>query len=105
MTPPERLKAWRLSHEPHLTFAAAGERIGVKHSTWFEWESGNRSPSLEKALQIEDLTDGAVPFESWDFSAEVASTMRRVLSRRDDADETTIDRSPEYVDPRPSQVA
>lgn len=75
---PHRLRAWRLRQTPLLTLVGAGVRVGVKHSTWSEWESGSRTPSLEKALAIEDVTGGAVRIEDWGFSGDVRALMKRV---------------------------
>ena len=75
-----RLKEWRAA--AGRTLVAASSAVGVTHSSWCEWESGNRSPSLEKALAVEELTEGAVPVEAWGFPSSVVATMGAVLALR-----------------------
>jgi transcriptional regulator with XRE-family HTH domain len=70
-TPGARLRAWRLGQEPRLTLAAAAAKVGVAHPTWIDWENGNRSPSLEKALAIELVTSGEIPVGAWGFDAQL----------------------------------
>lgn len=83
-----------------MTLEAAGAAVGVSHSSWSEWESGSRIPSLEKALAVEAFTEGTVTVEDWRFNASVIPTARRVIERRDAvADELTTDRGPEYAQP------
>ena len=76
----DRLKKWRSA--TNRTLVAASSAVGVTHSSWCEWESGNRSPSLEKALAIEELTEGAIPVEAWGFGPSVVATMGAVLALR-----------------------
>lgn len=80
-----KLRAWRKRRVPKMTLKIAGEAIGVSHSSWSEWEGGSRTPSLEKALVVEALTDGAVTIEDWLFDATVIPSARRVIERRDAA--------------------
>lgn len=40
-------------------------RLGVSKSYLSELENGKKRPSLEVAVEIERLTDGAVPAASW----------------------------------------
>ncbi len=77
----DRLKKWRTA--AGRTLISAASAIGVTHSTWCEWESGNRSPSLEKALAVEALTEGHMPVEAWGFNASVIQTMTHVLAARE----------------------
>lgn len=76
----DRLYAWRKDRE--LTLSAAGDLVGVKHSTWSEWESGAKKPSLEKAIEVERVTDGAIAVEAWGFSAEQVTALRDFAARR-----------------------
>jgi transcriptional regulator with XRE-family HTH domain len=41
------------------------EKLGIELSSAARLCSGARRPSLETAIQIEDLTDGAVPVRYW----------------------------------------
>jgi transcriptional regulator with XRE-family HTH domain len=81
-----------MAPERKLTLSAAGGKVGVEHSTWSEWESGTRNPSLERALDIERVTEGLVAIEEWGFPATVAAGMRSVIARRDA--KTTPDGAP-----------
>jgi transcriptional regulator with XRE-family HTH domain len=80
MEAPSKLRQWRDGQK--LTLKAAGKLVGVEHSTWSEWESGSRKPSLERAIDIELETKGEVPLESWGFPPEVAARMRTLAHRR-----------------------
>jgi len=83
-TPPgARLAAWRAARDPKVTLQSCADGVGVKHPTWLDWEKGNRSPSLEKALALEVFTDGAVEIEAWGFDAETIATIRSVMRHRD----------------------
>lgn len=62
--PGKRLRAWRL--KAGLTQAKAADEVGVKQSAWAEWESGARTPREESLLEIERLTEGAVPASAFD---------------------------------------
>ena len=42
-----------------------GKLLGVQQTTISKLESGFMQPGLELAIQIEDLTKGAVPVRSW----------------------------------------
>lgn len=78
-----RLRQWRLSQEPHLGLAKAGARVHVCHSAWCEYESGKRTPSLERAIDIEIITGGAVRLEDWGlWTKDVVLQMRRLLTAR-----------------------
>lgn len=70
----DRLFQWR--EEAGLTQEKAAERLGVKQGTYAAWEL-DRAPDLHNALQIEKLTDGAVPAENW----PKPKTMRRRIRR------------------------
>lgn len=80
--PGEQLRAWRLRQEPKLTLAAAAAKVGVAHPTWIDWESGNRSPSLEKALAIELVTSGEVPVGAWGFDAQLVLDVAEARAAR-----------------------
>jgi transcriptional regulator with XRE-family HTH domain len=96
--PGPRLAAWRAARkdlDPKATLQSCADEVGVKHPTWLDWENGNRSPGLEKALAIELFTDGALEIEAWGFDAKVFETIRSVIARRDGADES----APPALDP------
>jgi transcriptional regulator with XRE-family HTH domain len=84
--PGPRLAAWRAARkdlDPKATLQSCADEVGVKHPTWLDWENGNRSPGLEKALAIELFTDGAIEIEAWGFDVKVLETIRSVIARRD----------------------
>ena len=47
------------------TRTAWAERLGVSKSYLSDLLNGNRQPSLDVAVRIERLTNGAVPAASW----------------------------------------
>lgn len=65
MSAPDELKKWREAQDPKLTLAEAGERAGVTAPTWFAWEAGEKSPTVDRAEDIEKLTSGAVTVSMW----------------------------------------
>ena len=86
MDPRIELKRWREHAGPDGTSLSPKDAcalVGVSRTAWVEWESGHRKPSLEKALEIEKLTEGKVSIEAWGFEPSVDPTMRAVLARRD----------------------
>ncbi len=48
-----------------LTLTALADLLGVKRSTLISWYYGTRRPSLERAQQVADRTDGAVGLADW----------------------------------------
>ena len=73
MFAPDELKKWRETQDPHLSFDAAGARVGVSGSAWFDWENANKVPSVDLAEDLEKLTEGAVTVPMW---AEVSRGRR-----------------------------
>ena len=65
MSAPEALRKWREAQDPKLTLAEAGERAGVTAPTWFAWEAGEKSPTVDRAEDLEKLTEGAVTVAMW----------------------------------------
>ena len=59
----ERLREWRKAHG--WTQTEAGALIGAMQGTWGPWESGKKLPSVQRANQIERITEGAVPVKGW----------------------------------------
>ncbi len=52
----------RTSGQSRTTWA---DRLGVSRSYLSDILNGNKTPSLDLAVRIERLTDGAVPARSW----------------------------------------
>ncbi|KXT83509.1 transcriptional regulator, Cro/CI family [Streptococcus oralis] len=52
---PQRLKELRL--KKGLTQTELGEKVGVKQSTFTNWENGKREPSFENLIKLADLLD------------------------------------------------
>lgn len=78
-----RLRQWRLAQLPALGVVKAGASIHVSHSAWCEYESGKRTPSLERAIDIEIVTGGIVRLEDWGlWTSEVVLQMRRLIVAR-----------------------
>lgn len=53
----------------------AAKSVGVHANTWSDWENGRKTPRTETALEIDVLTKGACPIESW-ADEETASKWR-----------------------------
>lgn len=83
-SPGERLRAWREAQTPELKLTAAARELGVSHPFWSDIEAGKRSPGIETAIAIENLTAGAIPVELWGFDAATVEGMRELIARRDD---------------------
>jgi len=79
---PESLKSWRA--EAKLSQGAAGKLIGVSAATWCDWEGGNKSPSVDRALDLERVTHGAVSVTAW---AEWSREQREARAEARAADE------------------
>lgn len=60
---PALLKQWRKASG--FSQSVCAKRIGVTQASWNTWENGVRSPQIEHALAMQDLTEGAVPVEAW----------------------------------------
>lgn len=95
-TPGAQLRAWRIKQEPKLTLTAAAAKVGVAHPTWIDWENGNRSPSLEKALAIELVTEGEVPVDVWGLDGQLVVN---VAAKRAERAADDIEASPAPADP------
>lgn len=63
MSAPEELKKWRESLD--LSQAQAAERASVTAPTWCDWEQGKKSPTVDRAEDLERVTDGAVTVAMW----------------------------------------
>jgi transcriptional regulator with XRE-family HTH domain len=79
----ERLHDWRTDENRKLTLEAAGRLVGVRHSTWSEWESGRKDPGIEKAVEVELVTAGEIRIEHWGYTPEQAASLRAFGARRD----------------------
>lgn len=63
MSAPEALKTWR--EEQALSQADAAEKAGVTAPTWCDWEQGKKSPTVDRAEDLEKVTKGAVTVAMW----------------------------------------
>lgn len=70
MDGPSKLKAWRKAEG--ISQEEAATRVKVHQNTWSDWESGNKTPRTDTALEIDVLTKGACPIESWADDATAA---------------------------------
>ncbi|WP_247930726.1 helix-turn-helix domain-containing protein [Streptococcus mitis] len=61
----ERLKELRL--KKGLTQTELGEKVGVKQSTFTNWEKGKREPSFENLIKLADLLEVSL---DWLFGRE-----------------------------------
>lgn len=52
------LREWRL--EQKLTQADVAKKLGTDQAQVAKWELGTHSPTLESALKIQKITEGAV---------------------------------------------
>lgn len=82
-----RLRSWRLEQDPKRTLTDLAAEVGVKHPTWIDWESGARSPSLEKALAVEILTKGKITVEAWGFDGSIVVQAAHERAERVTADD------------------
>ena len=63
MAPHEKLKCWREKAE--ITQTEAAKRLGVSQATYCDYEAGNKVPRMDKAEDMERLTEGAVKLPEW----------------------------------------
>ncbi len=85
---PLSLGQWRVAQTPPRTALSVARELDVSHSLLSEWEKGTRKPGVELALRVEQLTDGAVPIETWGYTRELVELMRGAVGRRDDLSAT-----------------
>jgi len=57
------LRLWREREGRSQTDCA--EAVGVRQSTWCDWEAGRKSPQIKSAGRVEKLTNGDVPVMAW----------------------------------------
>lgn len=57
---PQRLKELRL--KKRLTQTELGKKLGVKQSTFTNWENGKREPNFETLIKLADLLEVSVDF-------------------------------------------
>lgn len=48
-----------------LTDRTMAKRVGVSYSSIYNWRTGRSYPTVDKAIKLERLTDGAVSVYSW----------------------------------------
>lgn len=70
MSAAEKLSAWRIAK--NHTQAAAAKLVGVSAATWCDWENAKKIPRVDRAEDIERITDGAVTVADWASSARAA---------------------------------
>lgn len=63
MSAPAELKNWR--EKQGLSQAEAAEKAGVTAPTWCDWEQGKKSPTVDRAEDLERVTGGAVTVPMW----------------------------------------
>jgi transcriptional regulator with XRE-family HTH domain len=82
------LKTWRESQDPRLSQEAAGNRVRVSTATWCDWENGNKVPTVDRAEDLEKLTDGAVTVPMWSEHARDKRTKRdeAAAARKEEGD-------------------
>lgn len=79
MTAPEKLKKWR--EKQKLSQAAASAMINVTAPTWCDWEGGHKSPTVDRAEDLEKLTKRAVTVSMWaEFTRERRGERKRKAS-------------------------
>ena len=86
MSAPEALKTWRESQEPRLSQEAAGLRVSVSAATWCDWENGNKTPTVDRAEDLEKLTEGAVTVPMWSEHARDRRAKRDEEAARKEAE-------------------
>jgi len=59
---PELLGIWAARFE---TKTAAADRLGLTPMEFSHWLHGRRRPSLDRAVEVERITRGAVPVKAW----------------------------------------
>ena len=74
------LKAWR--EREGLSVTAAAVRLEVNMQSWWQWEHVRKRPSIVRAMQLDVLTQGAVPFERWDYDGRIVVTMAHIAAQR-----------------------
>lgn len=57
------LRQWRDARG--LNQSDAADALGLSQAALSDYENGRKSPSVDRALRIAELTEGAVPVESW----------------------------------------
>lgn len=60
----------------------AGARVGVSQTSWKDWESEARTPSFERAVRIEVLTEREITIESFGYDAAPAFELVRLRTER-----------------------
>lgn len=63
MVGPVLLRAWRERNK--RSQAECSVAVGVRQSTWSDWEGGRKSPQIKFAGRIAHLTGDEVPMMAW----------------------------------------
>jgi transcriptional regulator with XRE-family HTH domain len=58
MTTGKKLRAWRI--EAGLSQEEAASKIGTAQRTWGQWECDETTPEVDYAVDIQQMTNGAV---------------------------------------------
>jgi transcriptional regulator with XRE-family HTH domain len=98
-----KLKLWRGGKT--LSQTALAGAVGVGQSALAEWESGRRRPELPHAIQLESLTGGEVPFESWGYPADLWTALAEVVRIRAHNTPANDNACPATPPPAAAQVA
>lgn len=77
-----RMKAWRKAQVPEISQENAAKRIGAAQKSWSEWETGEKAPDLGHVIDLERLTEGAVPAIGWVRTRTKAEHGTKRRSRR-----------------------
>ena len=67
----KRLEAWR--RQGGLSQSAAGKLVGVRQSTWSDWENGRTMPQMKQGVKVAEVTGGAVYVGLWGEAEEQAT--------------------------------
>lgn len=61
MAAPDDLKTWREAR--NLSQKDAATQVGASAPSWSDWENGNKTPDIESAEKIQNVT--GVPMAAW----------------------------------------
>ena len=63
------LTLWRLKNR--ISQRNLGRQMRIDPTVLGDWERGERMPRLEYALELEEMSDGAVPIESFGYGPKI----------------------------------
>ena len=77
-------RAWRRTKRVSQGALAASVVPSVTQAAVSRWEDEtDQRPEITTAMQLDGITDGFVPAESWGYSAEELERVRAAFARRD----------------------